>query len=248
MKIERKELFRALVGSHNYNLNTESSDRDYKVFTLPTFDDLYLGNQYSKSIIGETEDLDIHDIRKVSNLWWKSNVNFVEVLFSKEIILNKNISIEALILLNEIFEMKEEIAKMNIPYLYNACFGMYITKMKQVKKGTEGTKHIVEQFGYDTKQALHAIRILDFLRRFANSNFQDFEGSITYKEEEPYYKFLLDVKEGKFKLEVIHDLINTIVNDLEKNYKELYMNTKPNNETNQKLINLVKQIVRIELV
>ena len=78
----RKELFRALVGSHNYN-NTPESDKDYKIFIAPTFDDLYFNKQFSNSIIGETEDYDIHDIRKVSHLWWKANVNFIEVLFSK---------------------------------------------------------------------------------------------------------------------------------------------------------------------
>lgn len=77
--MEHKEIFRALVGSHNYNLNTETSDYDYKVFVAPTFDDLYFNKQYSKSIIGEEQDLDIHDVRKVSNLWWKANVNFLEV-------------------------------------------------------------------------------------------------------------------------------------------------------------------------
>ena len=38
---------RALVGSHNYNLNDESSDRDYKVFVFPNFGDLYKGKRYT---------------------------------------------------------------------------------------------------------------------------------------------------------------------------------------------------------
>ena len=37
----RKFAFKSLVGSHNYNLNIETSDKDYKVFVFPTFDDLY---------------------------------------------------------------------------------------------------------------------------------------------------------------------------------------------------------------
>ena len=45
---ERKVVFKALVGSHNYNLNDETSDKDYKYFVLPTFDDLYTGKMFSQ--------------------------------------------------------------------------------------------------------------------------------------------------------------------------------------------------------
>ena len=31
----RTVAFKSLVGSHNYNLNTPESDKDYKVFVLP---------------------------------------------------------------------------------------------------------------------------------------------------------------------------------------------------------------------
>lgn len=80
--------FKALVGSHNYNLADENSDKDYKMFVLPTFEDLYKGKMYSKQIIGETEDLDVHDIRKIVNLFYKSNINFIEVLFTNELHVN----------------------------------------------------------------------------------------------------------------------------------------------------------------
>lgn len=89
----RKEIFRALVGSHNYNMNTPESDKDYKIFVAPTFNDLYFNKSYSNFIIGETEDYDIHDVRKLSNLLWKSNVNFMEVLFSEDIVINENVTL-----------------------------------------------------------------------------------------------------------------------------------------------------------
>ena len=50
--LEHKELLTCLVGSYNYNLNDKNSDKDYKVFVSPTFDDLYSGNQYTISEIG----------------------------------------------------------------------------------------------------------------------------------------------------------------------------------------------------
>lgn len=246
--MERKELFRALVGSHNYNLNTETSDYDYKVFVAPTFDDLYSKKMYSKSIIGDEQDLDIHDVRKVSNLWWKANVNFIEVLFSKEVMYGLTIKDETIELIEQVFAMKNEIAKMNLPYLYNACIGMYFTKMKQIHKGTEGTKHLVEQFGYDTKQALHSIRILDFLQRFADSDFEDFEYAINYECGDSFRNFLFEVKNGGYTIEQIQEIVQDMHHTVEHEYKDKYMNATPNEETNQKLIGIVKQIVKNEMM
>lgn len=245
--MERTELFRALVGSHNYNLNTEQSDYDYKVFVAPTFDDLYGGNLYSKSIIGETMDLDVHDIRKTSSLWWKANVNFLEVLFSREIVFNEEISQDTKDLINKIFSMKNEIAKMNVPYLYRACMGMYHTKMKQIHKGTEGTKDLVERFGYDTKQALHVIRILDFIHRFAESEFEDFEYAINYEYGDSFRKMLLDVKSGFYTFEQFEEIAKDMYFDVENEYKNKYLNVEPNEKTKLQLIELVKQIVWNEL-
>lgn len=40
------------------------SDKDYKVFVAINIWWLIFDNQFSKSYIGETEDFDVHDIRK----------------------------------------------------------------------------------------------------------------------------------------------------------------------------------------
>lgn len=245
--MEHKEIFRALVGSHNYNLNTETSDYDYKVFIAPTFDDLYFNKMYSKSIIGDEQDLDIHDVRKVSNLWWKANVNFLEVLFSKEIMFGLTIKEETVKLIEQMLAMKHDIAKMNVPYLYNACIGMSITKMKLTLKGTEGTKHLVDKFGFDTKNGMHVIRILDFLQRFADTNFEDFEYAIRYEDGDSFKAFLFEIKDGKYTYEQVEGFIADMRKVVEHEYKERYMNMKPNEETNQKLIEIVKQIVKNEL-
>ena len=113
----RTVAFKSLVGSHNYNLNTPESDKDYKVFVLPTFDDLYFNNSFSKSYIGETEDFDTHDIRKCSSLWYKANVNFLEVLFSKRFLVNAELDDKSKLLIYQIYDMRNDIAKMNLKYL-----------------------------------------------------------------------------------------------------------------------------------
>ena len=81
----RPTVFKALVGSHNYNLNDEQSDKDYKYFVMPTFDDMYAGKMFSTSKVGQVEDYDVHDIRKCIHLWWQANINFIEVLYTSEL-------------------------------------------------------------------------------------------------------------------------------------------------------------------
>lgn len=173
--LQRTPIFAALVGSHNYNLNDANSDRDYKVFVLPTFDDLYTGNQFSSAKVGEEYDYDVHDIRKLSNLLWKANINFIEPLFSVE---TRSVSG----LMGNILNHRDELARMNLPYLWDACQGMFYNKFNALEKGTEGTKHLVEKYGYDTKQATHCFRCLDFLKRFHANGFTDFKKAIWYKD------------------------------------------------------------------
>lgn len=66
---DRTPILKALVGSHNYNLNTPESDKDYKLFVLPTFDDLYLKRDYNTSIDSKEEDIVIYDLRRLSSLF-----------------------------------------------------------------------------------------------------------------------------------------------------------------------------------
>ena len=125
--MNRKVSFKALVGSHNYNLQIESSDKDYKAFFLPSFEDLYSGEKYPKSITSDTEDIEYHDIRKLPNMLWKSNVNFLEVLFSMEVYKYDE-------LYDKLRSKREEIVRMNLPYLYDACMGMFKQKYKEFKR------------------------------------------------------------------------------------------------------------------
>lgn len=237
----RSKVLECLVGSHNYNLNTKESDKDYKVFVLPTFDDLYVGNMYSKSIVGETADYDYHDIRKLENLLWKANINFIEILYSNEINYDEKQYPE----IAELFSYRKRLVKMNLPYLYNACKGMCFTKMKQLDKGTEGTKHLVEKFGYDTKQAMNSYRVIDFLERFKNNEFSDFKGAIYYNDTER--EFLLSIKNGVYTKSEFMDLINkklTVMDDL----AEVYGSFQPDEEMKEILVNLLKKLVKRNLL
>lgn len=255
--MERKTLFRALVGSHNYNLNSDevigkatgkvfpASDKDYKMFVLPTFEDLYKGSSYSKSVIGEKEDLDIHDVRKLTDLFFKSNINFIEVLYSTEIQFSDDLSQRQNELLSKLFDMKDDIVKMNLPHLFNACGGMHLNKMKQLRKGTEGTQNLVDEFGYDTKQALHAYRVLNFIEKFANTGFNNFKSAITYTGEER--QFMFDIKYGFFNVEAYENFISFYHDSKFKTLKEKYHSEQPNLELKNEIEKIIMEIIKIEI-
>lgn len=239
--LDREVVLKALVGSHNYNLATKESDKDYKVFIAPTFEELYHGKQFSKQIITDTEDNDIHDIRKISELFFKANVNFLEVLASKELIVPEgNPEIE------EIVSLKKEIFKMNLPYLFNACGGMYRQKMSLLNKGTEGTQHLVDKFGYDTKQAQHAYRCMKVIVDFEATDFEDFEHAIEYTGED--LVFMQDIRGGVFKQEVFENFVKHYHDSTFVHMKAKYHSFEPNLKLKEHIDLLIMKLVKRKLV
>ena len=51
MIIENREIMlKSSVGSVNYNLVTADSDKDYKFFVMPTFDDVYIAEHSTHAL------------------------------------------------------------------------------------------------------------------------------------------------------------------------------------------------------
>lgn len=196
--MERRVAFKALVGSHNYNLNHEESDRDYKVFVIPTFEDLYRSANFVKSKESQSEDMVFHDIRQLKELLRKSNVNFLEVLFSEDLTFGESLDAGEGAFLMSLFENRETIARMNLPYLYQASIGTFFNRFKYLEKGTQGTQHLVEQYGYDTKQAMQCARILDVLIRYHRQGFSDFKSAIWFSDTEPERLELQRIRSGAY--------------------------------------------------
>lgn len=177
--------FTALVGSRNYNTAIEGSDKDFKQFVYPSFKHLYSGSTISKSKSLDTIDLEVHDIRKLPSLLSKSNVNFIEVLFSQDSHSTDNLYIELL-------GVKEEIARMNLPHLFNACMGMFNKHIKQYHKCLVDF-NLKKAF----KHASEAIRISSFVKYYADSNFHSFGECIWLEEGTLLYDKVMSTKRGE---------------------------------------------------
>jgi predicted nucleotidyltransferase len=229
--MNRKFSFKVLVGSHNYNLQTETSDRDYKVFFYPNFSELYSGEKYSKAVTSNSEDIEYHDIRKLPDMLWKSNVNFLEVLFSTEVHKNDD-------LYDELWSKREDIARMNLPYLYDACMGMFYKKKKEFERdlnnGSEWSKVC--------KHVMSAVKIVDFLQRYESNNW-NFQDAINYKNNEFKRSVLLSIRKGEYKYEdelrVFMDSSEKLLNAM----KNVYKKHKEDLETKKFVYETVKEYV-----
>jgi len=241
----REIAIRALVGSHNYNLNTPESDKDYKYFVLPTFSDLYDGKQYSENHAGSdsTFDYSVHDIRKMPHLFWKANINFLEVMFSVDCEYYQCARSLGVF----IHEEANNLATMNLPYLYQACRGMSLQKQKDMDRDSPGRHANFVKFGYDTKSACHAVRVLDFLDRMKKNCF-NFKQSIWYEDDDPNRDLLLEIKSGHYSREEIGNIIKTFEAKSEKT-REVFEKQRPNEDSLRAILeDLIKGIVKVNLI
>ncbi|MFW6016520.1 MAG: hypothetical protein ACOCRK_08780, partial [bacterium] len=180
-------------------------------------------------------------IRKVVSLWYKANINYLEVLFTKQMQLNGSINYKIYELLLDLIDMKHDIANMNLPYLFDACIGMHFQKKGKLEKGTEGTMHLVEKYGYDTKQALHAYRVLDFLIRYFKNGFSQFHKSIRYENKD-----ILDIKYGKYNLTEIKSLLDDKFEEVSE-IEDYYKQSSTDKELKNKIDETVKEMVKMHI-
>jgi len=178
---------KALTGSHNYNLNTPTSDKDFKFFVTPTFEDLYHGHFFATGNHSDSVDYTVYDVRKLGALVFKANISFIEVLFSVEEAHDPD--------LDFLFAERERWGAMNLPAFYKATIGMHFEKMKTLHKGTEKSQVLVDKFGYDTKDACHALRCLYVVQRYWNT--ESMAKALWFPKGE-MRTTLLNVKAGKF--------------------------------------------------
>jgi len=231
----RMVVVKSLVGSHNYNLNTPSSDRDYKLFVCPTFNDLYDGTRYVKSEQSATVDYTVADIRNLSDLFWKANVNFIEILFSVDLYYHAGLS--------WIFKNAELLATMNLPVFYKSAIAMHHNKMNDMHKGTSTTADIVKRYGYDTKQASHALRLLYTVAHVANG--LTMGQALWFHGYEK--KILLSVKNHQMTENQFHKIVTVWHKKNDNRVADWFAGTVANEAPKQQTDDVIKNFVRMGL-
>lgn len=157
-----------LQGSQNYELDVYTdeykSDIDTKAIVLPKFDEFCKVEQpVSTTLIMENnEHCDVKDIRVMFKTFEKQNINFLEVLFTRYVIINpkyKNLCCE-------LFEMADDVADINYNQALNCIVGMSKQKLCALKHPYPTILDKIEKYGYDPKQLHHILRINDFIKKF----------------------------------------------------------------------------------
>lgn len=114
-------------------------------------------------------------------------------------------------------------------------------KFKLLKKGTSGTRHLVNTYGYDTKQALHCYRCLDFLERYNSSGFSSFKQAVWY-EEGPQRDFMMKIKNGGFTPDEFRDMVQMKQKEVNR-LQDIYKRQEPNSDLRKWLDNQVKKLI-----
>lgn len=151
-------------GSDNYCLSYSGSDIDTKAILIPSFEDFVLNRKPVSTtlILPSNEHIDIKDIRLMHNCFYKQNINFIEVLFTRYRYINP----EYAAIYQTMFDNAERIAHYNNYAAVNCIAGMVFEKRKALCHPYEGLRAKIEKYGYDNKQLHHIVRCEEFLRRY----------------------------------------------------------------------------------
>lgn len=209
-------IYIALVGSQNYNLQTEHSDIDTKAIVLPTLRNLVKNDPpVSTTIKMENgEQCDVKDIRIMTQCWKKQNINFLEILFTDYFLCSKRFEQEFL----SIRELAEEIAHFDPLRVIKSMRGQVKTKFLAMEHPTPASEKIIAELGYEPKQLHHIVRFREFCERYLKG--ESFKNCLISN----HISFLLKIKEGKLDLETARAIAQANLEMMEILYQEAQKN------------------------
>jgi len=169
----------------------------------------YFGNKGTKEIFEEEWDIVVYEIRKYLRLLEKGNPNVISLLWLEPQDYIK-ITPEGQLLIDsrDIFSTKE-IYHSFAGYAYDQLYKMEHAACKGYMG--EKRKKLVEQFGYDTKNAAHLVRLLRMAIEFL--------GTGKFIVKRPDASQLLDIKNGVWTLEEVKAEAELLFYQAEQAYK-----------------------------
>lgn len=131
---------RFLFGSQNFGLDTPESDKDYMEFVFPHLGDLCRAIPSARERKNADGSITKRiDVRAVTSLFYKSNLDTLQLLFSKEVT-------DGGCLEDYFAKHEQELSSINLPRLYQSVMGTAINRYK--RETSKDLAHIV--FGFKT--------------------------------------------------------------------------------------------------
>lgn len=198
-------------GSGNYGLDYDGSDVDTKCVIVPTIQQLVNEEKTSKTYVRSNEEhIDFKDIRVMLETFRKSNLNFLEILYTEYYIINPMYKSEW----NKLIQARDSIVNMNLPSLIKSMKGIASEKFHALEHRYPSRIEWLDKFGYDPKQLHHLFRIREFMYRWING--ESFKHCLVSTEP----KWLVDVKKGKYNLEDARRYGKVTMDFIEDMYKQ----------------------------
>ena len=179
-------------GSMNYGLDNEDSDIDSKLLTVPSLKKLIENKRDNTTHImsDNGEHVEVKDVAIYMNTILKQNINFVETLFAKAVIVNPRYKNDWEML----YENRELIARYDTKRAVKCMYGMMVQKRKDMETWTEARAKSFHEFGYDTKSLHHLVRLHYFLQHYIVDGWS-YEDCLT-KRDDAEHNLLMDTKSG----------------------------------------------------
>lgn len=226
-----------LYGSQNYGLDTSESDVDTRVIVVPDLKCLIDKKNISETINLSNGLSDVKDIKTMFQQFYKSNPTYLELLVSDYAIFAPAHKYE----FDQLREMADEIASRDKKRLVHASYGMVCNKVSALVSGLGPDKEEIAKYGYDSKNASHALRIEEFIHRFLSG--QPLKDSLNAKEYD-CYQTIIDLREHKCSLEEALELGRKVYADVgalcDKEFE------KPNKEITEFLDEIAYSVIKRE--
>lgn len=228
-------------GSINYpGLSDDQSDVDSKMLTVPSFKEIVqnLKPLNLVHVMDNDEHVDMKDLRDYFKIFRKQNINFVEILFTDYWVVNEYYEEYWL----ELMRYAEDFAHMNPYRTLKCCKGMVHQKAHALEHRYPSRLCYLDTFGYDGKQLQHALRILEFAKKFVKN--YPYKDCLTVDDPET----LLGIKRHTvgLSLEDARKMMDKAVrnmDNLEANYNSIWTD-KEDQVTKEKLDNILYELIK----
>lgn len=222
----RKVVLKALYGSQNYGCALPTSDKDYKVYLLPSPDDIMLSEFFVQEQQTKNSIITYYDIRYLPSHLWKTNINFTEILFSCDLFFAPELEF---LVIN-----REKIAKINLPYLYNSTLGTIYNKKKRYNEKQ------------DIKELMHILRLyyflFDYMHFLKEQHPTPFKVALAYRGQE-----LLNIRLGLITAQDVIQKIEEYERKIEE-VKDFYFKFVPDMELLKEIKEVIKTMVIKNLI
>lgn len=244
--------FQAQYGSENYRLNRPDSDVDMMFFYNPNYEDLFNGRMATDSIKEANTDRKHHDVRKMPSLFYKANVNFLEILYSCNVKTEDD-------LYSALLKERDAITTMNIPHLFDGCLGMFNRNYGLLERDAH---YVTREDLFDSnthrkklgKHSGGAYRILDFVQRFADLGFTRFGQAMSYdhdaSKDQALIQTYMAMRDGRYSYEELKNILKQKEADivtLKPYYKEQAVKEDVNHLVMETVQAHVKRCIQLEL-